>query len=304
MARRLTGAASDALLDLVRGAPRPATVVGAGPYATYVQLDAGTGADINGADMNGGLLALVSRGAVRVPCAIVVAGTGSPGSSPLPELSPGARATVGANQVSWDGGSLAVVRWWSAARVTSAQAAPTDARGLPRRLAALRLAVGAHRLPAGVPLALAAAADAIGRSDPVAAAEAVRPVLGLGTGLTPSADDAVAGLLLAARSWHGADGGPTVSAVGALLAHDLLSRTTAVSAGLLRHAAEGRGAPEVVAAVEHLTGRRVARDEQQALARLLALGHSSGRDTALGSLAFLQHQTTATAHRPTVRESA
>lgn len=298
MARRLTGAASDALLDLVRGTPRPATVVGAGQYATYVQLDAG--ADTNGA----GLLALVSREAVRVPCAIVLADTGSPGALPPTELSPGARATVGANQVSWDGGSLTVVRWWSAARVTSAQAAPTDPRELPRRLSTLRLALGEHRLPAAVPLALAVAADAIGRCDPVAVADAVRPVLGLGTGLTPSADDAVAGLLLAARSWGGADGASTVSAVGALLAGDLLSRTTAVSAGLLRHAAEGRGAPEVVAAVEHLTGSRVARDEQQALARLLALGHSSGRDTALGVLAFLQHQTTATAHRPTVRESA
>jgi hypothetical protein len=144
-------------------------------------------------------------------------------------------------------------------------------------------------------------------------------VLGLGSGLTPSADDAIAGLLLAARSWHGSEIGPTASAVGELLASDLHARTTAVSAGLLRHAAQGRGAPEVVRAVEHLTGRHVDTDEPGVLGRLMALGHSSGRDTALGVLSFLQQQvdaradaaetgptplTSTHAHRPNVRESA
>jgi hypothetical protein len=149
---------------------------------------------------------------------------------------------------------------------------------------------------------------AIERRDAVQAADALRPVLGLGAGLTPSADDAVAGLLLAARSWC-VDLGPTVSAVGAQLAPDLARRTTAVSAGLLRHAAEGRGAPEVVRAVDHLTGRHDPSGGPEAISRLLALGHSSGRDTALGVLAFVQHQLRGTtisthAHRPTARESA
>jgi hypothetical protein len=65
----------------------------------------------------------------------------------------------------------------------------------------------------------------------------------------------------------------------------------------------------VVHAVEHLTGRGDRSDGSQVLTRLLALGHSSGRDTALGVLAFVQHQlsgaaTTTPAHRPTARESA
>jgi hypothetical protein len=314
MLGRLTGAGSDVLLRLVTGAPRSATVVGAGPHATYLLLDA--------VDDTGELVALVSRRAVRVPCAIVLARD----TAELPGLGPAARAQVGAGGVRWDGGVLAVVRWWQAATVTGSTpdgSSPSpDAVGLARRVAAARLLVGEHQLPPAVSPALTVAAEAIEQRDAAAAAHALRPVLGLGSGLTPSADDAIAGLLLAARAWHGTEVGSTVSAVGELLAPDLGTRTTAVSAGLLRHAAQGRGAPEVVRAVEHLTGRRVAADEPGLLDRLMSLGHSSGRDTALGVLALLQQQThpradtadprptvptppTAShAHRPLVRESA
>jgi hypothetical protein len=306
MQARLTGAASDALHRLVTSPRRTATVVGAGPHATYLVLDGEDGEDgVDGTDrspVRTELLALVSADAIRVPCAIVLAH----GSAALPELAPGARAQVGENQVRWDAGTLSVVRWWSAAAVTAGPST-CDRTALGRRVAAARLQLGGHRLPAPVAPALTRAAAAIERRDPVRAADAVRPVLGLGAGLTPAADDAVAGLLLAARCWT-SELGPTVSAVGALLTPDLSGRTTAVSAGLLRHAAEGRGAPEVVHAVEHLTGRRRP-GGPEVLARLLALGHSSGRDTALGVLTFVQHQlngaaTTTHAHRPTARESA
>jgi len=304
MQARLTGTASDALLRLVMGELRTATVIGAGPHATYLVLDDGDGADgPDRSSVGAELLALVSADAIRVPCAIVLA----QGSAALPGLVPGARALVGQNEVRWDAGALSVVRWWHAAAVTAGPAT-CDHAALGRRVAAARLQLGGHRLPAPVVPALARAAAAIERLDPVGAADAVRPVLGLGAGLTPAADDAVAGLLLAARCWDG-ELGPTVSTLGALLTPDLSSRTTAVSAGLLRHAAEGRGAPEVVGAVEHLTGRYDRSDGSQVLARLLALGHSSGRDTAIGVLTFVQHQlsraaTTTHAHRPTARESA
>lgn len=305
MLGRLTGAGSDVLLPLVARARRSATVVGVGRHATYLVLDRDVGEEM------GELLALVSRRAVRVPCAIVLAHE----TALLPGLVPGARAQVGAGEVRWDGGSLAVVRWWQAATVTRTAAVQPDRNGLAARVAATRLLVGDHRLPSVVPAALLDAARAIQHGDAVAAAGALRPVLGLGSGLTPSADDAAAGLLLAARSWYGAAVGSTVSAVGDLLAPGLSARTTAVSAGLLRHAARGRGAPQVVRAVEHLTGRHVDADERAVLGELVALGHSSGRDTALGILAFLEHEplTRRTllsslshpyAHRPTARESA
>jgi hypothetical protein len=301
MQARLTGAASDALLRLVTGARRAATVVGAGPYATYLAVDGGDEADPSQEPSE--LVALVTADAIRVPCAIVLA----QGSAALPGLAAGARAQVGDSEVRWDAGTLSVVRWWRAASVSTGPDV-ADRTVLADRVATARSELHGHQLPAPVLPALTRAAAAMERRDPVEAADALRPVLGLGAGLTPAADDAMAGLLLAARCWT--DGlGPTVSAVGALLAPDLSSATTAVSAGLLRHAAEGRGAPQVVRAVEHLAGRRDGSDGSEVLAGLLALGHSSGRDTALGVLAFVQHQlsgdaTTTHAHRPTARESA
>jgi hypothetical protein len=312
MLGRLTGSGSDALLGLVTGPVRPATVVGAGPHATYLLLDDRPGTTT---EDGGELVALVGPGAVRVPCAIVLAD----GTAQLPGLVAGARARVGQGEVGWEGGSVSVVRWWRAAAVTGTTpddgAGPVDGAGTPagraaleRRVAAARLLVAGHELPPAVPPALAAAAAAIGAGQAAAAADALRPVLGLGAGLTPSADDAVAGLLLTARAWYGAEAGPTISAIGGLLAADLQRRTTAVSAGLLHHAAQGRGAPEVVHAVQHLTGRDRHADEHAVLAALITLGHTSGKDTALGVLTFLQRRLTDTittpSHRPTVRESA
>jgi hypothetical protein len=171
-----------------------------------------------------------------------------------------------------------------------AEPSPDQRSGLAARLADARAVVGPHALPVDVPVALLRGVAAIDAGAPEALADAVRPVLGTGVGLTPSADDAVAGLLLAARSWRGEAAAATLSAAGALLAPGLTRRTTAVSAGLLRHAADGRGAPEVVRAVEHLTGRAVAADPQQVLGDLVRLGHSSGRDTALGVLTYLEHR--------------
>jgi hypothetical protein len=302
MQARLTGAASDALLRLVTGSRRTATVVGAGPHATYLAVDdPDEAAPLPGSTE---LVALVTADAIRVPCAIVLAH----GPAALPGLAAGARAQVGQSEVRWDAGTLSVVRWWRAAAVSTAPEV-ADRTILAERVATARSQLHGHQLPAPVGPAITRAAAAIERRDAIDAADGLRPVLGLGAGLTPAADDAVAGLLLAARCWRGDELGPTVSAVGSLLAPDLSSRTTAVSAGLLRHAAEGRGAPEVVRAVEHLTGGPDGSDGPEVLARLLALGHSSGRDTALGVLAFVQHQlsyasTTTHAHRPTARESA
>lgn len=283
--RRLTGAGSDALLPLVSGSPRPATVVGAGPYATYLRLDARPD------EPGGEVLALVTRHAVRLPCAVVL----PEGVEPPPELLAGTTVEVGLGAIRWTGGELTVARWWPAAAVTGATGLPPAApverdMGLPSRLAALVADVGDHTLPESVPAALGQAITGIRRADAEAVVASVVPVLGSGPGLTPSADDAVAGVLLTARSWYGTDVGPLLSRMGALLAPHLDRRTTAVSAGLLQHASEGRGAPEVVRAVEYLTGRH-RDDEHDVLRRLVELGHTSGRDTALGVLAFLDAQT-------------
>jgi hypothetical protein len=98
---------------------------------------------------------------------------------------------------------------------------------------------------------------------------------GLGPGLTPSGDDALAGLLIAARVRWGV--GAEASLVGVAAAVD----THQISRCFLRWAARGQGIDPVhrfLAAVAN-RDRRLA---EGALAALLAFGHTSGADLALG----------------------
>jgi hypothetical protein len=92
-------------------------------------------------------------------------------------------------------------------------------------------------------------------------------LLGRGPGLTPAGDDVLAGLL-AGRAAYGPDDRALADAICALAP----SRTTALSAALLRHAARGECIPEVAAFTAALTG---AGPVGPAAARLLAVGHTS-----------------------------
>lgn len=113
---------------------------------------------------------------------------------------------------------------------------------------------------------IVALAQAVETRDASLAAAVGRRLIGRGPGLTPEGDDLVAGaaaLLAADHEW-----------VTALIGTDLHTRTTSLSATLLELAARGMG-PEPLQAV--LAG------EPGALARLLALGHSTGRAYAIGA---------------------
>jgi uncharacterized protein DUF2877 len=95
--------------------------------------------------------------------------------------------------------------------------------------------------------------------------------LGEGEGLTPYGDDVICGVLLGLRATMDPRGDGLSRAV---LGLDLPGRTTAVSAALLRWAAEGWCIPQVAAVVTALaTGNGIA----AAVDRLLDVGHSSGR---------------------------
>jgi Protein of unknown function (DUF2877) len=109
--------------------------------------------------------------------------------------------------------------------------------------------------------------------DVEAAAVAGARLIGRGGGLTPDGDDLVAGVaaVIAAGDWPGA---LREAWVGALIGGDLRRRTTALSATLLELAALGMG-PEPLQAL-------VAGDPG-ALARLEAIGHSTGRAIARGA---------------------
>ena len=105
----------------------------------------------------------------------------------------------------------------------------------------------------------------------------VHEMVGAGAGLTPSGDDALCAVLLVLRG-VGADGAHAlVRAAVSAAAH----RTTSLSASLLHAAAEGYAVPAVADLV-----RAVLCDDPAAggpaLAAVLAIGHSSGRDLVAG----------------------
>jgi hypothetical protein len=119
--------------------------------------------------------------------------------------------------------------------------------------------------------------QAVVSRDPSLAAAVGARLIGRGGGLTPEGDDVVAGVaaVIASLDWPGA---LREAWLGALVGDDLRSRTTALSATLLELAVAGMG-PEPLQAL--FAG------DARALARLVALGHSTGRAYARGAAAAL-----------------
>lgn len=114
------------------------------------------------------------------------------------------------------------------------------------------------------------------------AAGAARDLSGLGPGLTPSGDDALAGLVLGLRAGRGTLPRPLQAAI----ALAVVGRTTDLAAARVQHAAAGH-ADE---AVHNLLAALVsgpAENLDRATRALLAYGHSSGADTLVGLLAGL-----------------
>lgn len=120
---------------------------------------------------------------------------------------------------------------------------------------------------------------AVESRDPSLAASAGARLIGRGGGLTPEGDDLVCGVaaVIAVGDWPGA---LREAWLGALIGADLRRRTTALSATLLELAVGGMG-PEPLQAL-------VAGDPT-ALARLEAIGHSTGRAMARGAAVALNN---------------
>lgn len=127
-------------------------------------------------------------------------------------------------------------------------------------------------------------ARALAAGDGPALVAAARPMLGRGQGLTPAWDDMLLGLL--AVLWFAGPALPaqTVQAaqsLAQLLASEAPTRTTAISSNYLKLAADAGWSERLAEAVLALLGRSgpalVA-----PIQRLLAFGHSSGHDTAVG----------------------
>jgi hypothetical protein len=228
-------AASVLVHDLLAGPVRRATVVAAGPAATYLAV-------------GDGLVALVARHGVRLPCAAVLAGDDPPPT--------GDDLALGEGSV-WDGDRpVATVRRWFDPRVRLTEVDPEATR---------RLAARVHARPAPDPAVPTDAVAALA-ADPGAV---VDDLLGRGGGLTPAGDDLLAGCLAALRARRA----PAAEVLGRAVRRQAKGRTSRLSAALLAAADQGGVVPEAAA---------VLRDEPGATDRLLDLGHTSGWYLAAG----------------------
>jgi len=128
---------------------------------------------------------------------------------------------------------------------------------------------------------VAALTRASAADDASAFADAARPLLGLGPGLTPSGDDFVGGALFARRVLVGMT--PAWEAAATRLVADAVTLTHPISARLLADLAAG----EAWAPLHDLAAALAAEDGERAITTARAvtlLGHTSGWDLLAGLL--------------------
>ena len=115
----------------------------------------------------------------------------------------------------------------------------------------------------------------------LAPAAVVDRLLGMGSGLTPSGDDILAGFLVGAWSFGLVDDQLRTAVLEAAPAG-----TTDLSAALLRCACRGESIPQVSALLSALSGATArAHGLDDALLKLCRVGHSSGVSMAFGVVA-------------------
>ena len=176
---------------------------------------------------------------------------------------------------------------------------PGLSAGDPGRLARARAAAGGFSwfdsglgLEVGLPRLRAAIAALLGGGD----AGAIRSVIGLGVGLTPSGDDALVGALclFAAAGIPSSEAGRHLDSC---LSADGVGSTTAVSANYLRLALEGAFSTPLRCLVTALADGVPDASLMDAVRGLAAIGATSGMDAAVGTqVAWEQLVTAATRH--------
>jgi hypothetical protein len=251
-----TAAASVLLRDLIAGPPCPAEVLAAGSAATYMEAE-------------GQVLAVVTAGGARLPCAVMLAAGGR-----LPAARSSSHLAVGRGAVYEDGRQLVLVHRWFDPRV---RLAGVDGRAVARLADVVRSRGSVDAL---LPHdAVDRLATGLASED---AAGAVSPLLGRGTGLTPAGDDLVAGALASLRAL----GSPAADQLGAAVRALARAATTRLSAALLEAADVGALVPEAAGVLRALAGGG---DVETAADRLVELGHTSGWHLAAGLLVGVTH---------------
>lgn len=276
--------AGASLADLVAGPDGAGRVLGAFPTAVYVATEEDRVVAIEAADGVGLPNALrLHRPAAGLDLAAV------------PRES---TATVGGGRLRVRGLVVTVDRWED----HTYRPAGVDVVLLRQRLDQLDAALEEIE-PFAPPLAtrIRALEAAVAEGTPDDAGAAGRDLVGLGDGLTPSGDDVLCGLLGAGRTLATALGTTDLDAalrhLGDAVCSDAAERTTALSATLLRHAARAELARPARALLRALLGRTPV---APAVHALLSVGHTSGRDLALGSSIGI-HAALAAASVPTLQ---
>ncbi|MGA2830201.1 MAG: DUF2877 domain-containing protein [Streptosporangiaceae bacterium] len=197
----------------------------------------------------------------------------------------GDEAWAGNGRVLACGMDVQVRRWWDPCPVFG----PLSRGRLEHGLAALARVYSAADCQTGLeghegPAALAACCAA---GDLAGAVELAESLVGLGSGLAPSGDSMISGLLLALRLLGGATAGGTRAVwladwLGAAVTCYAEQRTTALGAALLHCAARGQAAEEVSAVLRGFAGQEPV---EPAARRLLAAGGESGAALTWGLMA-------------------
>jgi hypothetical protein len=279
----LPAAAGQPILDLLTGALRPGTVIGSFASSVIVALDpplGRTGPD----DTPSRILAVVTADGSGVPHALRVAIPAA--EHPFRGVQPGDPAFVGAGGVRLPGLEIRVVR-----SVRTQVPRVRCQAGAGSRIA--DVAAEAERgAPDDAVLALRVAQD---DQHPAQLREAVRALVGLGSGSTPGGDDVLAGML---AGLHATGRDVLVQQVWVAARDRLAARTTLVSADLLRLAAAGHACAEAIAVLRATARPDFAVELDVALDRLLRVGHTSGADLATGLAIGLLAPSHGAIHQP------
>jgi hypothetical protein len=254
--RHLFATGSVTVAGLVRGEVCPAVVLGAFPTATYLRL------------VGGDVIAVLTRDAVRLPLGLRLSTHSA--DDPLDRWTGPVR--VGSSCVETADRAIRLSRIISVS-------APSNLQPEPRAVA-----YAAGRLSDLVPLEPVPRLLGVLAGEPREVEAVVARLLGLGPGLTPSGDDALAGFLVGAWSF-----GLAADRLRTVVLEAAPTGTTELSAALLRCASRGESIPQVSALVWALSERadhhRLVDD---ALGELGRIGHTSGAALAAGVVAAAQ----------------
>lgn len=264
--RTLPADAGRSLADVVTGPFRGGQVLGAFPDAVYVAPDDAAVIAIETVDGVGLPNALRLQQHVR--------------GLDLGAVPTGAEAVVGGGLLRIGHLAVAVDRWVD----HTYRPAGVDVVVLDRRLREVESVLAVPEpFPAGLVERIAALREALSDGATATLVATGGALLGLGPGLTPSGDDVLCGLLGGGRTIATALGAARLDRAlhdaGVTLAALAPERTTAVSAALIAHAAGAELSRPACGLLRALLGRTPV---APALDALLAVGHSSGRDLAVG----------------------